>query len=62
MEHFTQMMMNLAIHTTVVPLLMAVSHLTKFMTKSHRIICKRKKNRKISTERKQKKRKDRTNA
>ena len=37
------MMMNLAIHTTVVPLQTAVPHLTKFLTKSHRVIYKRKK-------------------
>ena len=45
MKQFTQMimMMNLAIHTTVVPLQTAVPHLTKFLTKSHLVICKRKK-------------------
>ena len=45
MKHFTQMimMMNPSIHATVVPPQTAVSHLTKFLTKSHRVICKRKK-------------------
>ena len=45
MKHFTQMimMMNLAFHTTVVPLQMAVPHLMKFLTKSHQVICERKK-------------------
>ena len=45
MKHFipTIMMTNLAIHTIVVPLQTVVPHLTKFMTKSHRIIYKRKK-------------------
>ena len=45
MKHFIQMIMmiNLAIHTIVVPLQTAVPHLTKFLTKSHRVIYKRKK-------------------
>ena len=45
MKHFTQMimMMNLAIQTTVVPLQTAVHYLTKCLTKSHPVICKRKK-------------------
>ena len=48
MKHFTQMimMMNLTIHTTVVPFQTAVPHLTKFLTKFHRVICKRKKSEK----------------
>ena len=52
------MMTNLAIHTIVVPLQTVVPHLTKFMTKSHRIIYKKKKTRKISTKRKKTKGKD----
>ena len=45
MKHFIEMimMMNLAIHTIVVPLQTAVPRLTKFLTKSHREIYKRKK-------------------
>ena len=45
MKHFTQMimMMNLAIQTTVVPLQTAVHYLTKCLTKSHPVICKRNK-------------------
>ena len=63
MKHFTQMimMMNLTIHTTVVPFQTAVPHPTKFLTKFHRVICKRKKKRKISTKRKEMKMKDKNN-
>ena len=45
MEHFIQMIMmtNLAIHTIVVPLQTGVPNLTKFLTKSYRVIYKRKK-------------------
>ena len=39
----TLMLMNLAIHTIVVPLQTAVLHLKKFLSKSHRVIYKRKK-------------------
>ena len=44
-KHFMQMimMMNLATHTIVVPLQTVVLHLKKFLTKSHRLIYKRKK-------------------
>ena len=45
MKHFEQMimMMNLTIHTVVVPIQTAVLHLTKFVTKPYRVISKRKK-------------------
>ena len=43
MKHFMQIIMtSLAIHTIVVSLQTAVPHLTKFLTKSHRVIYKRK--------------------
>ena len=45
------MMTNLAIHTIVVPFQTTVPHLTKFLSKSHRVIYKKKKK---STKRKDK--------
>ena len=44
-KHFIQiiMMTNLTIHTILVPLKTAVLHLTKFLTKYHGVIYKRKK-------------------
>ena len=46
------------LHAIVVPLQTVVPHLTKFLTKSHRVIYKRKKKQKISTKRKETKGKD----
>ena len=45
MKHFIQMIMmtNLAIHTIVVPLQTAVAHMSKFLTKSHRVYTTEKK-------------------
>ena len=55
------MMMNLAIHTIVVPLHTAVPYLTKFLTKSNWVM-HQKKVRKLSTKRKEMKRKDKNTA
>ena len=45
MKHFVQMILktSFAIHPIVTPLQTAVPHLTKFLTKSHLVIYKRKK-------------------
>ena len=64
MKHFIQMiiMMNLVIHAILVSLQAVVPYPTKFLTKSHWIIYKRKKNRKISMKWKETKSKDKNAA
>ena len=58
-DYFVKLALKgLKIHAIVVPLQTAVPHLTKFLTKSHRALYKKKKrNRKTSIKRKEMKRK-----